>query len=124
MFGNIFNLYDINRSPGERKIPRFKKRLSPIKYKTICDYGNKYMNVDDFDFKFRSDYTIKEMLKYLDSKVNLKTGITINSQLASESPKLFMRDILTKYLVKNIFDANTESNLIHIINKIIKNLYK
>lgn len=124
MFGNIFNLSDIYRSPGQRKVPKIKKRLSPRKYKTICDYGTKYMNVDDYDFSFRDDYTIKEMLSYLNSKVNLKSGIPINSQLAAESPKLFMRDILTKYVVKNIFGANTESNLIHIINKIMKSLYK
>ena len=92
---------------------------------TVCDYGtypvNDSMNIDDYDFKFQSGFMDKliELYEHIETdgkKISIEDVQPI-------SPKIFIRDILTQYTIKNIFDLNTQNKLIHIINKIMRSMY-
>lgn len=92
---------------------------------TVCDYGtypvNDSMNIDDYDLKFQSGFMDKliELYEHIETdgkKISIEDVQPI-------SPKIFIRDILTQYTIKNIFDLNTQNKLIHIINKIMRSTY-
>lgn len=104
---------------GKYLLSVMNKPTQPI---TLCDYGVKDMDVDDYKFKTKSGFLeniTKLYTRIMDSEANkLKISGT-----SSVSPKLFIRDILTEYTVNNIFKTNTQNKLIHIINKIMKSLY-
>jgi len=108
---------------GRRKYRRTKSR-HPV---SVCEYGiypeNQPMNIDDFKFDLRGKFLERLNKLYYDiseqgKKISIKT-----TKDKEPSPKLFIRDILTEYTVKNIFDIQTQNKLLHIINTIIKTLY-
>jgi hypothetical protein len=111
-----------------RKTISPKRRMSKKQFKTLCDYNTlpvkTPLNIDDFEFKFKPGFLDK--LARLYDKVK-KDGsiyqIANSTATGVVSPKLFLRDILTEYTVKNIFDKHTQNLLIHIINKIMKSMY-
>jgi hypothetical protein len=117
----------IRKSKSPRKSQRNTKgdKEQYEKQITSCDYGlypvNYPMNVDDYEFVVQKGF--------LNNLVKLYDGIKKNGDkfqienVHEMSPKLFMRDILTEYTVKNIFKINSQTKLIHIINKIMKSLY-
>ena len=76
-----------------------------VDFESICDYGfypiNEPMNVDDYKFKFKSGF-LTRLSKLYDHirKDGKKFQIEDEQKI---SPKLFLRDILTEYVVKNIF---------------------
>lgn len=89
----------------------------------MCDYGTKNKDIDDYKFKVRKDVPLKKLLSQLDLSVSEGDKLKIKkSELLV--PKLFIRDILTKYVVQNIFENKSENKLIHIINSIMKSLYE
>lgn len=89
---------------------------------TICNYGTKIVDIDDYDFKIRRDIPLKTLLSNLNKSISEGEQFIIKKSEVLV-PKLFMRDILTKYVVQNIFENKAENKLIHIINKIMKSLY-
>jgi len=105
--------------------PRKKKNNLDKKKKcgeNICDYGQKEnMDIDKYNMEVSNSSYEKNLMKIFD---NIRKGstYTIDNSLIT-SPKLFIRDILTKYVVKNIFNNRKDKVLIHIINKIMKSLY-
>jgi hypothetical protein len=93
---------------------------------TICNYGvypfqdplrlsDVYLPMDLNTFESNLQ-TIYHQIMDSEPKVPIPSSPDV-------SPKLFMRDVLTKYTVENIFTRSTESELIHIINTIMKKLY-
>jgi hypothetical protein len=99
-----------------------KKRKQVI---TVCNYGtypiNNPMNIDDYDFDFQKSFLDK--LVDLNEHIQNDGEKLIIENIQATSPKIFMRDILTQYTVKNIFDSHTQNKLIHIINKIMRTMY-
>jgi hypothetical protein len=95
---------------------------NPEKPITLCDYGVKDMNVDDYKFKTKTDF-LENITKIYTRIMNYESDKLKIYGTSSVSPKLFIRDILTEYTVNNIFKTNTQNKLIHIINKIMKSLY-
>lgn len=94
-------------------------------FESVCNYGifpvNYPMNVDDYKFEFKNKFLDK--LSKLYDKIREDGDKFIIEDSHKISPKLFLRDILTEYMVKNIFDNKTQNNLIHIINKIMTSMY-
>lgn len=92
---------------------------------TICDYGtypvNEPMNIDDYDFQFQNGF-LDDLIKLNDHIEKDGEKLSIED-VQPISPKIFIRDILTQYTIKNIFDLNTQNKLIHIINKIMRSMY-
>lgn len=114
----IYNLLFVE----EKKKPTKNKKEN---IETVCNYGvypvNFPMNVDDYKFKFQKGFLDKLANLYETVK---KQGTKIRIEDVHEmSPKLFLRDILTDYTVKNIFRIESQNKLIHIINKIMSSMY-
>jgi hypothetical protein len=108
----------------KRKSNKKKKHEPPV---SVCEYGlypvNHPMNIDDFKFDLRGNFLKRLSKLYYDISQQGKK-ISIEKSKDKLSPKLFIRDVLTEYTVRNIFDIKTQNKLIHIINTIIKSLYK
>ena len=108
------------KSRKPKKSPR-----KPCGEKLICDYGTfpikQPMLIDDFEFKFKGDF-IKN-LEGLFYNVNLKNPSNEILSAQDKNPKNFIRDIMTGYMVSNIFKTRNQNKLIHIINTIMKILY-
>jgi hypothetical protein len=114
---NLIFIEDKKKKPSKNKAEDIQ---------TVCNYGvypvNAPMNIDDYKFKFQKGFLDK--LATLYEKVK-KEGAKIRIEDAHEmSPKLFLRDILTDYTVKNIFRIESQNKLIHIINKIMSSMYE
>jgi hypothetical protein len=111
----------------ERKNKISVKQNQP--FETLCSYSslpyNEPLLVDEFKFIWRKDFlgNLAKLYDRIDSQ-GAKMRI---EDVYEQSPKLFMRDILTEFTVKNIFktteDIPTGNKLIHIINKIMKLMY-
>jgi hypothetical protein len=89
---------------------------------TLCDYGVKDMDIDDYKFKTKGNL-LENITKLYKRIMNPNSNKLKISDASSVSPKLFIRDILTEYTVNNIFKIDTQNKLIHIMNKIMKSLY-
>ena len=98
--------------------------------KTLCSYSafdyDQPILIDDYKFKWKSGFidNLSNMYDHINNE-NVKLKI---ENIYTQSPKLFLRDILTAYTVKNIFTTTekipTGNKLIHIMNKIMKSLYE
>jgi hypothetical protein len=110
-----------------KKEPQKTKQTKKTKeFTTLCNYNiipdEQLLNVDDFDFKFKKGF-LDRLAKLYDKVKKDGESYAIDNVTAVVSPKLFIRDILTEYTVKNIFDIQTQNQLIHIINRIMTSLY-
>ena len=96
-----------------------------VDFDTICNYGlypiNSPMDVDSYKFKLKSGFLDNLSKLYEDIK-SQGDKFTIED-VQKVSPKLFLRDILTNYVVQNIFQNKTQNDLIHIINRIMTSMY-
>jgi len=79
------------------------------------------MDVDSYKFKLKSGFLDNLSKLYEDIK-SQGDKFTIED-VQKVSPKLFLRDILTNYVVQNIFQNKTQNDLIHIINRIMTSMY-
>jgi hypothetical protein len=99
-------------------------------FKTVCAYSSRVYNdpmmIDDYEFNWRSDF-LKNLSNLYDTVENQGLKMRFKN-VYEQSPKLFIRDILTEFTVKNIFKTTdtipTGNRLIHIMNKIMKSLYE
>lgn len=91
----------------------------------VCSYGTfpikEPMLVDDFKLKFKG-YFVKNLEKIY-SNISEKNPSIPLQETASKDEKNFLRDIMTAYVVSNIFKTRNQNKLIHIINTIMKSLY-
>ena len=101
-----------------------KRRSSRIKCENelVCNYGTfpikTPMLIDDYDFKFKGNFI--EHLDRIYKNIFEKNPPNQIQSAPDKNPKTFLRDIMTAYLVSNIFQSRNQNKLIHIINKIMK----
>jgi hypothetical protein len=113
---------------GEKRVSPSKSPKCPRtkKFSTVCDYNilpdDKKIDVDDYDFKFKSGF-LNQLAKLYDKIKKDGDTFQIDNVVASVSPKLFIRDILTDYTVNSIFENKSQNILIHIINRIMNSFY-
>lgn len=91
----------------------------------LCSYTCNKINIDDYKLITRSKFL--KNITYLHDVINDEENVVSIEKKRKDTevnPKGFMRDILTKYVVNNIFNNKKENDIIHIINKIMKELYE
>jgi hypothetical protein len=97
----------------------------PSQFETICNYNSEPfqdpLDVDNYEFKFKGGFLTK--LSKLYDKIKSEGEKFTIPNTSEENPKLFIRDVLTEYTVKNIFEIDTQNDLIHLINRIITSMY-
>jgi len=94
-------------------------------FESICNYGiypiNLPMDVDDYKFKTKPGFL--NHLSELYEDIKKQGDKFLIEDVQKVSPKLFLRDILTNYVVENIFQNETQNDLIHIINRVMNSMY-
>jgi hypothetical protein len=93
--------------------------------KKLCSYNTNEIDIDKYEFVFKNNFL--DNIDDIRENINDEENITLIEKKRKDSevnPRGFMRDILTKYIVNNIFNNKKENDIIHIINKIMKILYE
>lgn len=114
-----------NRTTKNRATKRVSKKIK-CREDIICNYGTfpikEPMSVDDYSFDFVPNFLGNlEKIYFNIVDKNKKTKLVDS---ANKNDKNFLRDIMTAYVVSNIFKIQNQNKLIHIINKIMKCLYE
>ena len=130
----VVQKYTRSAKLGIRTKPRTKqiKYRSRVKSKScdsenlICNYGTVPMKepllVDNFSFQCRGKFI--ENLEKIFYNVVDKNPSNLLMGNKDKNAKNFLRDIMTSYMVSNIFKTRNQNKLIHIINTIMKALYE
>jgi hypothetical protein len=94
--------------------------------KYVCNYGTfpikDPMLVDDYKLKFKG-YFVKNLEKIYQNIAERNPSFQLQETTEQKDAKNFLRDIMTAYVVSNIFKTRNQNKLIHIINTIMKSLY-
>jgi hypothetical protein len=91
----------------------------------LCSYTCEKMDPDQYKFILKT-----KIIKNIDTLYEIindeEESILIEKKRKDTevNPKGFLRDILTKYVVNNIFNNKKENDIIHIINIIMKHLFE
>jgi hypothetical protein len=92
----------------------------------ICNYGTfpikTPMLIDDYPLKPKGNF-LETLRKINENILFLNKPNIIPGGVPEKNPKNFLRDIMTAYMVSNIFTSRNQNKLIHIINTIMKSLY-
>lgn len=81
------------------------------------------MLVDNYDFKFKAKF-LSNLKELFYNVVDKNPQNLLEGGAPEKNPKNFLRDIMTAYMVSNIFKTRNQNKLIHIINTIMKSLYE
>jgi hypothetical protein len=141
--------FNIRRKPTRFRIPKrpiFVRRVGPRQKrrqrrlgpsdkdinkigcgdKYVCNYGTfpikEPMLVDDYKLKFKG-YFVKNLEKIYENIAEKNPSVQLQETTEQKDQKTFLRDIMTAYVVSNIFKTRNQNKLIHIINTIMKSLY-